>query len=162
MMLVLMMMIMLFVMMSDAQPFVRNCLISDLICPFPVLLIGLSLRSSIYQFEICSSSDRRLLFLCLKSALPQFEICPPQFVFLWLSLFSLQNSHSLNFLLLPTNFFLLFGIWGKQDGTSNCAWGWRGQKCSSPALGSPQPPPGCHYFSLSSLSLPLLTNNNIS
>ena len=119
-----------------------------------------------FQFEICSSSVRRLLFLCLKSALPQFEICPPQFVicspqfvFLWLLLNSLQNSHTI--FCSPTNFFLLFGIWGKQDGTSNCAWGWRGQRRSSPALGSPQPPPRCHSFSSFSLTS-FLTNSNIS
>merc|ERR1712002_912512 len=110
------------------------------------------------------------MLFCLKSVLPLFEICSSSvrnllssvrnLLILFVSLPSLQLSHS-PFFALPLNFLSALGIWGKQDGTSNCAWGWRGQNCSSPALGSPQPPPGCHpsHF-LSTCSL--LTKYNIS
>ena len=132
------------------------CFLSDIrLCVFCLVNLICDFPSVCHWSLICSSSVRSLLFLCSKFALPLFA-------HLWLSLCPLNPFNNSLTSQLPYSIFSTFGIWGKQDGTSNCAWGWRGQICSSPALGSPQPPPGCHYFSLSSLSLPLLTNNNIS
>ena len=136
------MMVMVMVMM----PFVRNFyLISDyvfLFCPVRSVTLTLSAigpLSALPLFDVCSSSVQDLLCLC------SFICVSP-----------LNNS--LTFFALSQ--FFLFGIWGKQDGTSNCAWGGRGQCCSSLVSGSPQPPPGYLLFSLS--PHPLLTINNIS
>ena len=96
---------------------------------------------SLHWSMICSSFVRSLFLLCSISALPLFVI-------FWLSLSPLNSSLTLHFLL-STSIFSALGIWGKQDGTSNCAWGGRGRHCSSLVSGSPQPPPRCHTSPLS-------------
>ena len=115
------------------------CLISDCVSfvwliqsvTFPPSAIGP--WSALPLFVVCFSSVRNLLFLCSKFALPLFG-------YLWVSLSPLNNSLTLHFLLSPST----LGIWGKQDGTSNCAWGGRGRHCSFLVSRSPQPPPRCH------------------
>ena len=125
---------------------------------FPGIWVGMSCWSFLLVFSVSplsdllvlSSSVWNLLFLYLL-----IRVCP-----YFLSVLSTTLLPLIFFSLLYSIFSL--GIWGKQDGTSDCAWGWRGQYCSSPASGSPPPLPRCLSFLSFSLSLSLLTKNNNS